>query len=135
MNITQEMKSTIQQELKRIEREEGVLILYACESGSRAWGFPSTDSDYDVRFIYIRPVEWYLSIFDKRDVIERPINDSLDMSGWDLKKHWGFFASRIHPCLNGWSPPSNIRRRLASPSKSEAYLRLPSRLNLACTTT
>ena len=74
MKITQEMKSTIQQELDLIEREEGVLILYACESGSRAWGFPSTDSDYDVRFIYIRPVDWYLSIFEKRDVIERPIS-------------------------------------------------------------
>ena len=103
MNITQEMKSTIQQELERIEREEGPnpVCLRIRQQGL---GLPSTDSDYDVRFIYIRPVEWYLSIFDKRDVIERPINDRLDMSGWDLKKHWGYFASRIRPCLNGWSP-------------------------------
>lgn len=134
MNISQEMNSTIQQELERIEREEGVLILYACESGSRAWGFPSTDSDYDVRFIYIRPVEWYLSIFDKRDVIERPISDRLDMSGWDLKSA-GAFRKSNPPLLEWLESPSSIRSRLASPSKSAAYLRLRSRLNLACTTT
>ena len=62
-------------------------ILYACESGSRAWGFPSNDSDYDVRFIYIRKPEFYLSIDEGRDVIEKPILDDIDLSGWDLKKN------------------------------------------------
>lgn len=76
----------IRETLSSIEREEAVRILYACESGSRAWGFPSRDSDYDVRFLYIRQEDWYLSIFDKRDVIERPISDQLDVSGWDLRK-------------------------------------------------
>ncbi|WP_020617880.1 nucleotidyltransferase domain-containing protein [Paenibacillus daejeonensis] len=84
------MNNTIQQQIRKtlssIEREEAVRILYACESGSRAWGFPSQDSDYDVRFLYIRQEDWYLSIFDKHDVIERPINDQLDVSGWDLRK-------------------------------------------------
>ena len=61
-------------------------ILYAVESGSRAWGFPSPDSDYDVRFIYIRPAEYYLRLEKTRDVIEFPINDMLDINGWDLKK-------------------------------------------------
>lgn len=112
MNISQEMKSTIQQELERIEREEGVLILYACESGSRAWGFPSTDSDYDVRFIYIRPVEWYLSIFDKRDVIERPISDRLDMSGWDLKKALGLFRKSNPPLLEWLESPIKYKETL-----------------------
>lgn len=80
------MHEKIVSELSKIVQEEQVRILYACESGSRAWGFPSKDSDYDVRFIYIHPVDWYLSIDDKRDVIERPINDKLDISGWEIRK-------------------------------------------------
>lgn len=91
----------ILEELKRIEKEEDVRILYACESGSRAWGFPSKDSDYDVRFIYIRPVDWYLSIFEKRDVIERPISDMLDINGWDLKKALNLFR-KFNPPLLEW---------------------------------
>lgn len=78
------MKSQILAQLSDIEAIENVRIVYACESGSRAWGFPSADSDYDVRFLYVRPVEWYLSIDVKRGVIERPIQDELDISGWDL---------------------------------------------------
>jgi predicted nucleotidyltransferase len=82
------MTDTILASLQSIEREENVVILYACESGSRAWGFPSADSDYDVRFLYLRPVEWYLSVTveEKRDVIERPIVGDLDINGWDLRK-------------------------------------------------
>ena len=74
--------------LDGIEREEGVTVLAAVESGSRAWGFPSIDSDYDVRFIYLRRPEWYLSIDleERRDVIERPIDGGIDLSGWDLRK-------------------------------------------------
>lgn len=60
------MKERIKSELQYIELTENVKIIYACESGSRAWGFPSKDSDYDVRFIYIRPSEWYLSIFENK---------------------------------------------------------------------
>jgi hypothetical protein len=82
------MKETIQTCLRDIETSYHVKILYACESGSRAWGFPSIDSDYDVRFIYLHPMEWYLSIDleSQRDVIEQPINDQIDISGWDLRK-------------------------------------------------
>jgi hypothetical protein len=72
-------KSQILSRLCEIETKEKVRIVYACESGSRAWGFPSADSDYDVRFLYFRPVEWYLSIDVKRDVIERPVHDGLDI--------------------------------------------------------
>jgi len=100
-----DIQSIIQQELHNIEQEENVRILYACESGSRAWGFPSQDSDYDVRFIYIRPVDWYLSIFDKRDVIERPINDLLDINGWDLKKALNLFRKSNPPLLEWLHSP------------------------------
>lgn len=91
--------------LERIEHEENVRILYACESGSRAWGFPSRDSDYDVRFLYVRPVEWYLSIFEKRDVIERPISDMLDINGWDLKKALTLFRKSNPPLLEWLESP------------------------------
>ncbi|MDT3698721.1 MAG: nucleotidyltransferase domain-containing protein [Thermincola sp.] len=80
------MKELIKSELQYIELTENVKIIYACESGSRAWGFPSKDSDYDVRFIYLRPSEWYLSIFENKDVIEKPISDLMDINGWDLCK-------------------------------------------------
>jgi uncharacterized protein len=80
------MKEKIIIELKKIEEEEKVNIIYACESGSRAWGFPSKDSDYDVRFIYVHPADWYLSVYNRKDVIERPVCELLDISGWDLRK-------------------------------------------------
>ena len=76
-----ERKKEIQTRLQELEQEERVCIFYACESGSRAWGFPSADSDYDVRFLYIHPQNWYLGIDVKRDVIERPSNDLIDLSG------------------------------------------------------
>ncbi len=64
-------------------------FLIAVESGSRAWGFPSPDSDYDIRFIHIHPRDWYLSLQPGRDVIERPIIDNIDLNGWDLRKALG----------------------------------------------
>lgn len=80
------MQLVIKAHLEEIEKNHGVQILFACESGSRAWGFPSPDSDYDVRFVYQHPLEWYLGIFEHRDVIELPINAELDISGFDLRK-------------------------------------------------
>jgi uncharacterized protein len=80
------MDSSIKLKLTEIEQENDIRILYACESGSRAWGFASPDSDYDVRFVYVHPPEYYLSIDDKTDVIELDINDLLDINGWDLRK-------------------------------------------------
>ena len=72
--------------LDDIAAEHGVAIPLAVESGSRAWGFPSPDSDYDCRFFFIRSAESYLSLWVKRDVIEMPLNDELDINGWDLCK-------------------------------------------------
>lgn len=80
------MKELIQSKLLEIEQAEDITILHAVESGSRAWGFPSPDSDYDVRFIYVRRPEYYLKLEKARDVIELPINDLLDIDGWDLNK-------------------------------------------------
>ncbi|PJN89747.1 nucleotidyltransferase domain-containing protein [Bacillus sp. mrc49] len=95
------MKEKIIEELKGIEAAYDVKILYACESGSRAWEFPSKDSDYDVRFIYIHKQDWYLSIDKKRDVIELPINDELDINGWELTKALRLFR-KSNPPLHEW---------------------------------
>lgn len=80
------MREKIQEQLRRIEESENIKILLAVESGSRAWGFASPDSDYDVRFVYIRRPEDYLRLDAVRDVIELPIDDVLDINGWDLQK-------------------------------------------------
>lgn len=84
--IGETMGRRIDEALDAIAHEQRVSIIVAVESGSRAWRFPSTDSDYDVRFIYARPVEAYLSISPPRDVIETPIADALDLNGWDVRK-------------------------------------------------
>ena len=80
------MQELIRQKLEEIEGEENCRILLAVESGSRAWGFASPDSDYDVRFIYVRPRGDYLKLEKVRDVIERPISGRLDINGWDAAK-------------------------------------------------
>ena len=95
------MRDLIIQKLKEIEQTENVRILHAVESGSRAWGFPSPDSDYDVRFIYVRPPEFYLKLEKTRDVIELPINDMLDINGWDLNKALRLLHSS-NPTLFEW---------------------------------
>ncbi len=80
------MESVIKEKLREIEEKENVKILYCIESGSRAWGFASPDSDYDVRFIYVRPKEYYLKLEKTSDVIEWQLDDVLDINGWDLQK-------------------------------------------------
>ena len=84
--INSKIQQKIQTKLTEIEKEYNVEILYAVESGSRAWGFESLDSDYDVRFIYKNEVNWYLTVLPRRDVIEIPVEDLMDYSGWDLRK-------------------------------------------------
>ena len=91
--------------LDTIEREEGVRVLCGCESGSRAWGFESADSDYDVRFLYLRPTPWYLRIRPCRDVIERPVDEGLDLSGWDLRKALGLLGKSNPPLLEWLQSP------------------------------
>lgn len=91
----------IQGRLDALEADRGVRILLAVESGSRAWGFPSVDSDYDVRFVYVRPLDDYLAIKPPRDVIECPIEGELDVSGWDIQKSLRLLL-KANPALNEW---------------------------------
>lgn len=113
-----EATQRIRKGLRDVAREEAVTVLYACESGSRAWGFESQDSDYDVRFIYLRPTAWYLTIQPKRDVIEKPISDDLDIAGWDLPKALELLRKSNPPLLEWLQSPivyaerSSLRRRL-----------------------
>ena len=96
------MRETILRELDRIEAEHDVRILYAAESGSRAWGFASPDSDYDVRFVYVRKAFEYVRLDEPRDGIEHVNDGLLDINGWDLKKAMGQFA-RGNATLFEWS--------------------------------
>ena len=103
------MRQRINEMLDRIEREHEVKVLFACESGSRGWGFASPDSDYDVRFLYVHRPEWYLKIEPQRDVIERPISDELDISGWEWRKALGLLK-RANPTLIEWQDSPIIYR-------------------------
>ena len=93
------MKNKILHKLQQIEHEKGVTLLYAVESGSRAWGFASPDSDYDIRFIYRHDLNYYLSLWKQPDVIEFMTEDDLDGSGWDLRKTVQLLAKSNAPLL------------------------------------
>lgn len=95
------MRQKILKRLSEIEAAEQITILHAVESGSRAWGFSSPDSDYDVRFLYIRPAGWYLKLEKTRDVLEYPIDETWDVSGWDLQKALRLMHSS-NPTLFEW---------------------------------
>lgn len=84
--VPAEFRLEIETRLARVCAEDGARPLLAVESGSRAWGFHSPDSDYDCRFIYLRPLDDYLALRPLRDVIERPIVDEIDLGGWDIAK-------------------------------------------------
>jgi hypothetical protein len=103
--MTNDIASRIQNELVRLEQTEGVTVLFACESGSRAWGFESDDSDFDVRFVFLRRTDWYLTIQNKRDVIEKPIDDELDVSGWDVPKALQLLRKSNPPLLEWLQSP------------------------------
>ena len=105
----------VREALGQIQAARGVRVLYACESGSRAWGFASRDSDYDVRFLYVHRRDWYLSVDDRRDVIELPLADDLDVSGWELRKALRLLRKSNPPLLEWlrspvvyWSDPAFV---------------------------
>jgi uncharacterized protein len=100
------VKTTILETIATLERERNIKVLYACETGSRAWGFPSPDSDYDVRLIYRHDTNWYLSLSEKKDTIESMLLDGdLDITGWDIRK-----------CLRLlWKSNGALLERLQSP--------------------
>lgn len=81
-----EVVAAIDERLLDVAREHGVAVPWAIESGSRAWGFPSPDSDYDCRFLFVRPLSSYAAPWRERDVIETPLDAVLDVNGWDLVK-------------------------------------------------
>ncbi len=112
--IAPEVRQEIEARLAAIEAADGVRYLLAVESGSRAWGFPSPDSDYDVRFVYVRPRVWYLNLKTGRDVIERPIVDEIDLNGWDIRKALGLML-RSNVVVNEWLA-SPIRYRPDDPA-------------------
>jgi len=99
------MRERITAALGTIESDDDVRIVLAVESGSRAWGFPSQDSDWDVRFIYARRPDWYVSVQTRRDVLEYPISDALDVSGWDLRKALQLMAKSNPPLLEWLRSP------------------------------
>jgi predicted nucleotidyltransferase len=101
--IDNDVQEEILRRLKLAEEEHDITIIYACESGSRAWGFESPDSDYDVRFIYTHNEDWYLTfdVESKRDVVEYPIIDEIDCGGWDVKKAMYLFT-RTNGALLEW---------------------------------
>jgi uncharacterized protein len=98
-------KEYITNQLTKLEQALGIRVLYACESGSRAWGFASQDSDYDLRFIYSHEPNWYLSIRDRRDVIERQLEGDLDVAGWDIRKALMLFGKSNPPLLEWLQSP------------------------------
>ncbi len=96
------MEKLIKTKLKEIEEKEKIKILHCVESGSRAWGFASPDSDYDVRFIYARPKDYYLRLDKIRDVIECQLDDTFDINGWDISKALSLLH-KSNPTLFEWN--------------------------------
>lgn len=99
------MKEEIKKELLRLELQHDIKILYAVESGSRAWGFASIDSDWDVRYIYIHRLDWYLKIDDKKDNQEEILPNDIDLAGWELKKALRLFRKSNPPMLEWLRSP------------------------------
>jgi predicted nucleotidyltransferase len=112
-NVPPEMHRRIIAALADVERSHSVEIVLAVESGSRAWGFPSLDSDHDVRFLYLRRREVYLSVFATADVITHALDAVLDVNGWDLQKGLRLMAGS-NPTLLEWLT-SPLRYRQAGP--------------------
>ena len=107
-----EILEIIQSELDKVEQQHGVRILHAVESGSRSWGFASPDSDYDVRFVYVRPAADYLRLDEPRDMINWKLDEVLDINGWDLRKAMKLFA-RGNASLFEWSYSPVVYRTTA----------------------
>ncbi len=94
------MHNKINHYLETIEKEKQIRILLACETGSRAWGFPSPDSDYDVRIVYVHDKDWYLSLTEKKDSIQKMYeNNDIDITGWDLRKSLRLLMKSNPPLL------------------------------------
>jgi len=95
------MKTEILNKLAEIERDKNIEILFAVESGSRAWGFASPDSDYDIRFVYKHSTDWYLNLWEQKDTIQFMTKEDLDGSGWDVRKALTLLA-KSNASFLGW---------------------------------
>lgn len=126
LGVSNSIHERIQASLDECERSEEVVVCLAVESGSRAWGFPSEDSDYDVRFIDVRRPKWYLAIDleERRDVIERPLEDGIDLSGWDLRKALRLFRKSNPPLMEWLQCPLVYRERFSVASRLRSLLPL-----------
>ncbi|NIA68348.1 nucleotidyltransferase domain-containing protein [Pelagibius litoralis] len=116
--VAREPRALIAERLDEIEHAYDVRLLFAVESGSRAWGFPSPDSDYDVRFVYAHPADWYLSVDAQRDVIELPIEGEMDINGWELRKALNLLI-KPNPVLLEW-----LRSPIVYRADGEAMVKL-----------
>ncbi len=118
------MLTRIRKALDDIERKDTVRILFSCESGSRAWGFSSPESDFDVRFLYVHPEARYSSLTPVhcRDVIERPIEDRLDIGGWDLGKALRLFCVSNPPLLEWLHSPVVYLDRFGAAGEIRSFI-------------
>ncbi|SDD83711.1 Predicted nucleotidyltransferase [Dyadobacter soli] len=107
------MTAEIQQELSRLEAQHDIKILYAVESGSRAWGFASVNSDWDVRYIYVHRPEWYLKIDDKKDNQDEILPNDIDLAGWELRKALRLFRKSNPPMLEWLDSPIVYREQFS----------------------
>jgi len=114
--IPQALRELVETRLAGLALANTVKILYACESGSRAWGFASPDSDFDVRFIYAHPLPWYVAVEERRDVIETDLEETpqglLDLGGWDLRKVLRL-ARKSNPVVWEWLQSPFVYHALA----------------------
>lgn len=94
----------IKEILRNIETKYNIKVLHSCETGSRAWGFPSPDSDYDIRFIYKHERDWYLSLHNQKDSIEI-LDGDLDITGWDLRKCLKLLKKSNVPLIERFQSP------------------------------
>jgi len=108
------MTEEILQQIAALEKEKNIKVVYAVESGSRAWGFASSNSDWDVRFIYVHDYDWYLSIEEKKDNIERMLPNDLDLAGWELRKALLLFRKSNPPLLEWLNSPVVYKESLST---------------------
>src|ERR1700748_282618 len=122
MHHHNDVHQRVRDALAQVEAERHLRVLFACESGSRAWGFASQDSDYDVRFLYVHQRDWYLSVEDRRDVVEQPLAGNLDVSGWELRKALRLLRKSNPPLLEWLKSPVVYRRDAQFTGEFEALM-------------
>ena len=130
------VRDVIPEKLQEIEEREQIRILHCVESGSRAWGFASPDSDYDVRFLYVRPAEHYLRLEKTRDVIEWQLDETLDINGWDLQKALRLLHGS-NPTVFEWNRSPIVYKTTQewaqTPKKSMAFFKRKQACTIICT--